>query len=254
MRLEVNELSYGFQKENPLFSRVTFEVQNGDILTILGVNGVGKTTLARCLLQLVRGYSGTVLMDGKDMRKMSLKERAESIGFAMLNDLADCDMRVLDYVCLGYTAKLRYFAAPSDKQYEEALLLLEQYGLVPLAGRMISTLSQGEKQLIVTMRVLVQNPQVIVFDEPTAALDLKHQKEMLDLFLKLREEGKIIIQISHNPNHALYLGGKVLLLKTDGRATVGNTEEVLTEENLSGLYDVPLRLVYTEGNTVVSYK
>lgn len=253
MRLEINELSYGFQKDNLLFSRVSFELREGDILTILGVNGVGKTTLARCLLQLVRGYSGTVLMDGKNMKEMSLKERAGNIGYAMLNDLGDCDMQVLDYICLGYTAKLRYFAVPSDRQYAGAVGLMKQYGISHLAGRMISTLSQGEKQMIVTMRVLVQNPQVIVFDEPTAALDLKNQKEMLDLFLKLKAEGKIIIQISHNPNHALYLGGKALLLGEDGVATVGNTENVLTGENLSRLYGVPLKLVCTKESTVVCY-
>lgn len=254
MQLEVNQLSFGYQKEQPLFSDVSFRLQTGEILTILGVNGVGKTTLVRCLLQLVRGYTGTVLADGRDLKGMSLKERAEKIGYAMLNDNGDCDMRVLDYVCLGYTAKLKYFAVPSKRQYEEAGALLEQYGIGHLAGRLLGTLSQGEKQLVVTMRVLVQNPQMIVFDEPTAALDLKHQKEMLDLFQKLRKEGKLIVQISHNPNHALYLGGKVLMLQKDGTAVFGSAEEILTAENLSRLYEVPLTLIGTETSAVISYK
>lgn len=256
MKIDVRDLSFSYNTHGDhlvLFSNISFSLLDGDILTILGPNGAGKTTFARCLLGMQNGYQGDILIDGISVKSLSIKKRAKLIGFAMAPSYNPIELNVLDYVCLGTAASLGLFESPSSNQYQYAVQLCNNHGIGHLIRRKISTLSQGEQQLASLVRILVQNPPIIVFDEPTASLDLNNQRQFLDLLQTLSKKGKIIIQISHDPNHVLLLGGKVLLLSKD-ISMFGMVEEIVTQTALSMLYSTDLTILAQGDSRAVAFK
>ena len=227
-----------------------FSLKNGDILTILGINGAGKTTLARCILQFIINYKGTVLVDGIPMKNIPIRRRADVIGYVASNDISNYDITVLDYISLGLAAKMDYLSCPSDEQYQSIKKLCIKYNFQDFLNRKIKHLSQGERQMISVMRVLAQDPEIVVFDEPTAALDLKNQKDLIELMICMKKQGKIVIQISHNPNHAFQVGGKALLLFSD-KTTYGDVCDIITSESLSKLYGTDICIEELKGKKII---
>lgn len=249
MELKINNLSYGYENK-VLFCDVSFSLKSGDVLTILGVNGAGKTTFVRCVMQFITNYGGSVLVDGTPLNEIPLRRRAEIIGYVAANDISDYDITVLDYISLGLASKIDYFSCPSDEQYQYIRDLCITYNFQDFLNRKIKHLSQGERQLVSVLRVLAQNPDIIMFDEPTSALDLKNQKELIELIIQLKKQGKIVIQISHNPNHAIQIGGKALLLFS-GKTVYGNIDEIITSEKLSELYETDVFVEEIKGRRFV---
>ena len=237
MELEIKNLSYGYNNKL-LFRDVSLSLRSGDILTILGINGVGKSTLVKCIMQFIDNYKGMISVDG-----IILKDIAA-------NDIADYDITVLDYISLGFASEVKYLSCPTDKQYKTVIELCKQYNFENLLNRKIKRLSQGERQMTSILRVLLQNPDIVVFDEPTAALDLRNQKELIKLLILLKKQGKIVIQISHNPNHVFQVGGKVLLLFQD-KTVYGNVNDVITSESLSKLYGTDISIVTINDKKVI---
>lgn len=249
MELKIDKLGYGYGNRQ-LFQDVSFSLSSGSILTILGINGVGKTTLVKCIMQLITNYQGEVLLDSKLIKEYPVRKRAELIGYVAPNDISEYDIVVLDYISLGLASKVDYISCPSDAQYQSIMQLCEKYNFQHLLSRKVKSLSQGERQMASVLRVLMQDPSVVVFDEPTAALDLKNQNELLELMIQLKDQGKIVIQISHNPNHAFQVGGKVLLLFSD-KNTFGDVNETVTNKSLSELYGANVSIVEINGRKIV---
>ena len=255
MEFRVQDLgfSYGaYDHHSTLFSNISFSLFDGDILTILGPNGVGKTTLAKCLLGMQNGYQGDILIDETSIKSLSIKERAKLMGFAMVSTYEHIELTVLDYVCLGTAATLSLLSSPSSDQYQQAAQLCTTHGIGHLINRKMSTLSQGEQQLASLVRILVQNPRIILLDEPTASLDLKNQRQFLTVLQNLGKKGKIVIQISHDPNHVLLLGGKALLLSKDV-TMFGMTENIVNKATLSMLYGTNLTILYNKDSRAVAF-
>ena len=244
--LEVNDLTFSFDSKQSMLSNISFSLNAGDVLSIIGLNGAGKTTLLRCISQRYRTYTGSIKYKNKDLRDLTIKERAKIIGFASLNEAVDSDISVVDYLCMGLATQIAYYSAPGVKQYEYAYEICEKYGYGHLAERNMRTLSQGESQIVTILRVLMQNPEVIIFDEPTAALDLKNQKLLLDVIKRLSDDGKIIIQVTHNPDHLFLLGGKALVLSR-GSYLLGAVDDILTEAVLSKLYETDIKIASFKG-------
>lgn len=249
MELKIEKLSYGYEKDL-LFQDVSFSLKNGDILTILGVNGAGKTTLVRCILQFIDNYKGNITVDGMPLKNIIIRKRAEFIGYVAPNDISNYDITVLDYISLGLAAKMDYLSCPSNEQYRFIKELCKKYNFQDFLNRKIKHLSQGERQMVSVLRVLVQNPDIVVFDEPTAALDLKNQKDLIELMICMKKQEKIVIQISHNPNHALQVGGKALLLFSD-KTVYGKVEDIITSESLSKLYGTDILIEELKGKKFI---
>lgn len=255
MEFSVHNLSFSYDSHahsKVLFSDISFSLFNGDIMTILGPNGAGKTTLVKCLLGMQSGYQGDVLIDGISVKSLSIKERARLMGFVMASSCDCIQLTVLDYVCLGTAANLDLLSSPSLEQYQRAVQICTTYGIGHLIHRKMSTLSQGEQQLASLSRILMQDSNIILFDEPTASLDLKNQRQFLNLLWHLSAEGKIIIQISHDPNQALLLRGKTLLLSKN-ISKFGAVEEIITEATLSMLYGTDLTILSKKGIQAVAF-
>lgn len=244
--LKVDNLSFSYNLSEKLLSNVSFSLEDGGMLHILGPNGSGKTTLARCLLGILPCSKGSISVNGKDISLFSPKERSLEIGYVGLGENNSIQLNALEYVLLGCHGYLKTIESPSRLHYEAAREVMERMGISHLANKSISCFSQGERQLCSIARVLLQRPHTILFDEPTAALDMKNKRMVLGTMKKLNSEGFAVINITHDPNHAALLGGSAFLLGR-GNNIWGRTEDVLTENNLSTLYGTEVH-VYRMSN------
>lgn len=254
MRLRIDNLSFLYKNSRQLFKNISCTLQDGDVLNILGVNGAGKTTFSKCLLNVITQYTGSISFDDINSKQLSIKKRSKYIGYIGLGTEIPLQLSVFEYVMLGSASTLQFFENPSKKHEDSVWSSLIQMNILHLKDKRMWQLSQGERQLVSVARILVQNPTTIIFDEPTASLDLGNQKRMLDLIRNLKNDNHIVINITHNPNQVFFLGGYVLLLLSEGHL-FGTVEEIMNEQNLSNLYGTRIRIIddCKVGNIAVSY-
>ncbi len=244
MILEVRNLSYGYQKNHLLFRDVNFSSEKGEIFAILGANGAGKSTMMNCIANLLNPLEGEILLNGKPLPELSIREVSRIIGYVPQMHTAAYGYEARDFVVMGRAPYLNFFQQPSKKDYALVDETLEELGIAKLAHRPYTKLSGGERQQVSIARAIVQQPDIIMLDEPTNHLDYGNQLRMMHLIQKLSKKGYTIIITSHMPDHVLLLGGKVGILNTDGSFLTGKGEEIITEENLRRIYQVDVYLTY----------
>ena len=226
-------------------------VARGQWAVIVGPNGAGKSTLLRYLAGLVEGR-GTVHLDGRPATSLRRRERARLVALVPQSPVVPDGIRVVDYVLLGRTPHLRPLGVegPTDlAAVHDALAHLE---LLDMADRVMSTLSGGERQRVLIARALAQGAPIVLLDEPTTALDVGHQQQVLDLVERLRgEHGLTVVSTMHDLTLAGQYGERLLLLD-EGRIVVdGPAAEVLTERNLARHYGARVRIIHDQGRPAV---
>ena len=239
MSIEVKNLRFRYGAR-PVIGDVSFTAEKGELLAVLGPNGVGKSTLFRCLLGFLKPVGGEILVDGKELGAYSRRELAKKIAYIPQSHSPAFDHTVLDSVLMGMTAQLRVFEQPGQAQREKALQMLRALGMEKLFDRGCMKISGGERQLMLLARALVQDASMLIMDEPTANLDYGNSCRVMDRVKKLGQTGYTIIFSTHNPNQAFSYATKVLALKDGGVMAVGAPEAVLTEDVLSRLYGIPV--------------
>ena len=207
---------------------VTLEVPTGAWLSLIGPNGAGKTTLVRTLSRAV-GYDGAVSLLGQDAGHLGVRERARHLAVVPQHPVIPPGMRTFDYVLLGRAPHQGLRCSSSVQDRRRALAVLQRLGLEGFADRRVDTLSGGERQRVVLARALVQETPVLVLDEPTAALDVGHQLEVLELIADLRTERELtIVTTVHDLTVAGQFADLVAVL-ADGRLVAdGAPRDVLT--------------------------
>ncbi len=236
--LQVRSLGIGHGPRRVL-SEVSFSLQRGELLCLLGPNGSGKTTLLRTLLGLLPPQSGEVRLLGRPLSEWSRKALARHIGYVPQAHAGLFAFTVLDIVLMGRAAHVGRFAAPSAKDRAIAMQCLETLGIAALAECIYTQVSGGERQLALIARALAQEPALLFMDEPTASLDFGNQLRVLEHLLQLRERGIAILMSTHQPEHALRCADRTALVGEGGLIAVGATANVATVENLARLYRVP---------------
>lgn len=244
MNLTVEHLSFSYDKQ-PVLRDISFEAQEGSFLSVLGPNGVGKSTLFRCILGILPDYTGTITVDGMDLRTWSRREQAKRIAYIPQIHRPVFGYSVLDTVLMGTTRQLSMFAQPSARQMEQAHASLGQLGMGHLADRSFSHLSGGEQQLVLVARALVQQADILVMDEPTSALDYGNQLRVLQQIRQLAEEGYTVLLSTHNPQHALDFATQILALSDSRVAAFGRPDAVLTGDLIRRLYGIEADFVKT---------
>ena len=237
--------SYPVSTRNVL-AGCSLSIDSGELISILGPNGAGKSTLLNCSCGLLTPKSGSVLLNGKDIKTIEQKDIAKVVGYVQQNQQATFSYSVFQYVLMGRACNIGLFQKPSQKDEQITYDVLESMGLSHLANAAITEISGGERQQAAIARAVVQNPQVIFFDEPTAHLDYGNQINTLRLIASLREKGFAVIMTTHNPDHCMMLGGKVAILDRHGLLEVGACAGILTEDRLKKVYNTELRLAYVE--------
>ena len=250
MSLSIENLCFSYDKREVLRG-VSFTAEKGKLLSVLGPNGAGKSTLFRCILGTLNDYSGTICIDGTDLRTLSAREKAAHIAYIPQSHRPTAGYTVLDTALMGLTRQLGTFSQPKKEHTDLAMAALERLGIGLLAGRELSRLSGGEQQLVLIARAMTQQADVMVMDEPTSWLDYGNQLRVLRQVKELTRQGYTVLLSTHNPQHALSFANTVLALHRGEIAAFGAAGEVLTAELLKTLYGVDVGFAETEDGRVI---
>ena len=232
MKLEVSKGFFKFKKTDYILEDINFSLEDGDVLAILGPNGVGKTTLIKCLTGLLPWTRGETFIDGKNISDMKEREVWSKISYIPQKRNFSFAYTGLEMVLFGSTSSLNIFERPSQRERARALEVMEMIGIEHLQDKVANEMSGGELQMLLIARSLVKEPKIIILDEPESGLDYKNQIIILDLIKKLSASGVIIVMNTHYPDHALKISNKCLLLNYDKTYKFGETRKVLNGENL----------------------
>jgi iron complex transport system ATP-binding protein len=213
-----------------VLKNVSFSVAQGRTLAILGPNGRGKTTVLRALLRQQRLSGGSVTAP-------------DIVGYVPQSINLAHPYRAIDVVVMGSAAHRGWLSQPGRSDRERAVCAMRRTGVSHMADCGFDRLSGGEKQMVLLARALATRSRALILDEPTAALDLRNQINLLTLLTNLRrEEGHAIIFTTHDPNHALSIADEAVLMMPDGETLAGPVDKVITPETLGALYNVPMRI------------
>ncbi len=228
--IKINNLGFYYKIDEWLFRNITFDIHQGDIVSILGPNGRGKTTFLKCLTGINKPKLGSVVLNGK-------------AGFVPQLSTPPFGFSVLDIVLMGTSNSHSIFETINDDNIENAKYSLRRVGIEHLADKDFADLSGGQKQMALIARALCYGKDVLILDEPSSALDLANQKKLLDLLNDISSDGTTIIMTTHFPNHALRVAHKTLMLFGESEFVFGDTKDVVNENNLSRLFNTPIKCV-----------
>lgn len=209
-----------------LFRGLDLRIDPGEIMAVLGPNARGKTTLLTCLAGVRDPREGRVTHTG-------------AIGYVPQASASDHAFSAHEMVVMGRARRMRAWSTPSRRDSQAASHALAQVGLADRADAPFSSLSGGQRQLVLMARALVCEPSIIILDEPTSALDLRNQRRVLSVIAKLAGEGMGVLLTTHDPTHALHVAGRTMVM--DEEIRIGASEDLLTAETLSMLYRTPVR-------------
>lgn len=247
MSLEVSNLSFSYGQRLVL-DNISFRAENNQLLSILGPNGVGKSTLFRCMLGLIKDYKGKILLDGKDIKKLSINETAKTIAYIPQSHYPSFNYSVFDMVLMGTTVQVSSVSSPGKKQVELVEKTLDKVGIYHLKDRGYTQISGGERQLVLLARALVQEAKILILDEPTSNLDFGNQVKVMTQIKKLAKEGYTIIQSTHNPDQTFLFSDSTLAMRDGKVLKWGKPNEVFSNELIGKLYgvDVEIKSLYDD--------
>jgi len=229
---------------------VSLTVADGEWVSVVGPNGAGKSTLLRALAGLVDA-DGEVSLGDAPLASLNRRERARLVALVPQSPVVPPGMAVADYVLLGRTPYIPPLGRESASDLEAVGRALEQLDLLAFAGRALDTLSGGERQRVLIARALAQAAPILLLDEPTTALDVGHQQDVLELVDRLRRDnGLTVVSTMHDLTLAGQYADRLVLLHDGQVVTSGSADEVLTEEHLSRFYGAQVR-VLRDGNAIV---
>lgn len=239
--IEVKSLCFSYG-ERQILKNLSFTANGGTLISILGSNGVGKSTLFRCMLGLCRNYQGEVRIDGDEVRSLPAREMARRVSYIPQATAPVFNYSVRDITLMGISSTLSTFGTPKRADMERVEWALEKVGIGQLGERCFHHLSGGEKQLCLIARALVQNAPALMLDEPTASLDFGNQMLVLTQARRLADEGYTVIQTTHNPEHAYMFSDEVIAMKGGEILARGTPQEVVSAELMSSLYGLELEV------------
>jgi iron complex transport system ATP-binding protein len=247
MFFEVNGVNFAYRSKRVL-DGVSFTVQKDDVVSILGPNGVGKTTLIKCIGKVLTPDAGSVLLEGSDLHQMSKKDIAKNIGYVAQRSETS-RTTVFDSVLLGRKPHFEWDV--TEKDIRLAGRVLHLLGLDELTLKYVDEISGGEYQLVQIARVLVQQPKVILMDEPTSSLDLANQHMIMHLIRNIVKKNHMAaIMIIHDLNLAIRHSDKFVLMK-DGAVYAVGGHEVITPKTIKAVYNIDAYVETVRGIPVV---
>lgn len=235
MSLAARALDYGFPGVT-VGRAFDLAIEGSEITCLLGPNGSGKTTLLRTLLGLLPPLGGAVTLDGRALGEWKAAARAARLAYVPQAAESYFDFSVLEVVEMGRTMHRGAFSQPGKDDREHARRALERLGIAALAERPLNRVSGGERQLALIARALATEATHLLMDEPTANLDYGNQSVVLDEIARLKSAGVAVFFSTHNPEHALRIADRALMIRAGAIMAAGATAEVVNSENLSALY------------------
>jgi len=239
--LEVRNVNYSYGP-NQVIHNLSFSMERGEFLCVLGPNGCGKTTLLKNILGLLTPFSGTVLIDGEDLQDLPLTRLAKIMGYIPQAHTPPFPFKVLDVVLMGRTSYLSSLAVPGRKDEKIARESLEELNIGHLKDKIYTKISGGERQLVLIARALAQQPKIMIMDEPTASLDFGKKHLFLEHMRHLSQKGISILMVTHDPDQAFFCAHKVVLMKKGRLLDMGTPEATIIEKSMKDMYDIDVKI------------
>lgn len=245
--LEAEHLSFQYTKKRKILQEVSFQIHEGEMVSIVGTNGAGKSTLAKVICGFVTEDEGRILYKGQDLKGQTIKERSHLIGFVMQNpNQMICKPMIYDEVALG----LRIRGVAEEEIEPKVDKALQICGLAPFKKWPVSALSFGQKKRVTIASMLALDPKVLILDEPTAGQDYHHYTEIMEFLKKLNEEGVTIIMITHDMHLMLEYTPHAIVISDGKKIGDASAVEILTNEEIAGranlkttsLYDLAVKI------------
>ncbi len=239
MILEVENGCFGYPKQEEILTDINIKLEEGHILSVLGPNGIGKTTLLKCMIGLMPWSRGRSLLAGKDIRTLKSKEIWNMISYIPQTHGFSFSYTGLEMVMLGRSSHLGLFGQPGHMEIEMAEAMMEKVGITRLADKDCNRMSGGELQMVLIARALINEPKLIILDEPETGLDFHNQILVLNMVEKLAHEENIgAIMNTHYPTNAMSIADEALMMNRKGDRFYGPTGDILNESNISKSFDV----------------
>ena len=245
MIISFNGVSCGY-KNHCVVSNLSFSFRTGEATCILGSNGIGKTTIFKSLLGYLPLMEGTIYVDNTDLKTMTVKQRASIMAYVPQAKSYSYQFTVRDIVLMGRASYIPRFQTPGNEEYSVVNQTLEKVGISEYSNRYYSELSGGEQQMVLLARAIAQGSKYILLDEPASNLDYLNQKKLLNLIIDLTDSGIGILMVSHSPEHAFMCCKNTLMIDTKGHYVYGQTQDVITSDNLKRTYGVSIGIAQVE--------
>ncbi len=237
----------------PVLKDITVKMEGPKFISVLGPNGVGKSTLIHCINKILTPKQGTVLIDDTDVKEITIKEMAKLVGYVPYSANDTFPLTVVDTVLMGRHPHSN--RGSLDKDLDVVYDTLEMLGILDLAMRSFNELSAGQHQKVMLARGLAQEPKVLLLDEPTSNLDVRHQLDVAKMLKRLsREKGLLVIMICHDINIAAKYSDEIILLSGGTIYDIGTPQQVITKKNLEEVYNVICEIVDDDGGPHVILK
>ena len=240
--IEVSNLSFGYGQKN-VIEDISFKIDQPGLYCILGPNGVGKSTLIKCLNKINKPNAGSVLIDGCDLKDMTSKQISKYMGYVPVGGTDMFSMPVIDAILIGRYTQQKWKTTQEDIAIVNRTMKL--LGISSLALHGYNELSAGQHQKVAIARGLVQEAPILLLDEPTANLDVRYQVYIAELLKGLtRRTGMTVVMISHDLNITARYADRIIMMAPPGRIhMIGTPEEVITRETISKIYGVDCEVV-----------
>jgi iron complex transport system ATP-binding protein len=241
LKLKVNNVEFSYNS-TPVLENISMELDRSEILGVVGPNGAGKSTLIRCINRILKPQHGSILLEGQEIKQMSMMEIAKKLGYVPQTASHTFPATVFDTVLMGRRPHIGWRSSKKDvKNVVEVLKLME---IEDLAMRDFNELSGGQQQKVLIARALAQEASTLLLDEPTSNLDIQHQLEVMEIIKDLvAKKGISVIMAVHDLNLASRYTNRVLIMKAGKIFDAGSPYEVLTPENIRSVYNVEAEVI-----------
>lgn len=247
MKLHSYDVSFGYTHTDPVIIKIDLDFKEPGLICILGPNGVGKSTLVRCMNKLLTPTEGEVVLDDKGISEYTLRELSKTMSFVPASSSNTFSMTVLDTILMG---RQPFQKIGSEKEDVHIVYdIMKQLNITDLAMRNYNELSAGQHQKVSIARGMAQQPKIFILDEPTANLDIRHQVQVIDLLHTIAHEKKIIVlMISHDLNIASRYADEIIMMSSPGIIhCVGQPKDVITEDNIRCVYGMNCTIIDDNG-------
>ncbi len=233
--LTVNDLTFSYGRQRVL-KNISFQIRKGELCALFGPNGTGKTTLFKCCLKFLVPDSGTVRINGKDIRRLPPRQMARLVAYVPQAHHCAFPFTVSQMVLMGRTPHLNRFFTPGAKDRKVADQAMQTLGISHLSDTAYNRLSGGQQQMVLIARAIAQQTGLIFLDEPAAALDFKNQITLWQTLQAIAEQGTAILACTHDPNHVSWFCHSTVVLDRSGLLAKGPPGQVMTQEMMDRIY------------------
>ncbi len=247
MKISIHDLEFNYNG-TPVLKNINCSINPGDFVALVGPNGSGKSTLIKCINNILKTKKGSVLIDNRNIYSMLPVELARRMAYVPQNEQKKPVLTVFDVVLLGRKPYFNW--KPGQHDLEITSGVLQALHLEHIAMKDVNKLSGGQQQSVIIARAMAQQPEILLLDEPTANLDLKHQVEVFELLKALSRQGMTIIIAVHDLNLAIRFTDKLMMLK-EGRIFASGGKEIVTVENIQNLYDITVKIFREEEDLII---